>query len=311
MADTTVGTESNLQVAADKAAEELQQSVIAIGQGDFSKVGDLVVDYLLPVAGALLLLIVAYFVSSFVSRLASKPITKRVDETVGRFIGKLVFYSLMTFTVLGVLGMFGVSVASFAAVIAAAGFAIGLAFQGTLSNFSAGILLLVFRPFKVGDVVNAGGITGKVYEIDLFTTTFDTFDNRRIIVPNSSISGNTLENVTYHSERRVDVFVGAEYSADIKKTRAALTQAAESLREHLIDRDGRGYQVYLLDLAESSVNWVVRFWTPADIYWEVKERLIEAVKNSLDSAGIGIPFPQMDVHIKKSDILENLKAVGE
>ena len=156
-----------------------------------------------------------YFVAKFLSRLASAPVKMKVDETLGKFTGKLVFYVLMIFVFIAVLGRVGVEVTSFAAIMAAAGFAIGLAFQGTLSNFASGVLLLVFRPFKVGDVINAAGITAKVYEIDLFTTTFDTPDNRRIVVPNSSIAGGTIENITFHGQRRLDVAVGVDYSADI------------------------------------------------------------------------------------------------
>ncbi len=304
MADSvtpTANPDEQIAHVAGQAKEELINSLTALSNGDLSALVTIGDRFLLPVLSALLILIVAYFLSSFVSRLASQPITRRVDETLGRFIGKLVFYSIMTFTLLGILGMFGISVASFAAVIAAAGFAIGLAFQGTLSNFAAGILLLVFRPFKVGDVVSAGGITGKVYEIDLFSTTFDTPDNRRIIVPNSQIYGNTIENITFHQHRRVDVHVGVEYRAGIDETRAALTSAAESLRARLIDEEGRGYQVYLLELADSSVNWVIRFWTTAGDFWEVKELLTAAVKESLESQNIGIPFPQMELHLNTAN----------
>lgn len=199
--------------------------------------------------------------------------------------------------VLGVLSYFGIGVSSFAAVLAAAGFAIGLAFQGTLSNFAAGVLLLVFRPFKVGDVINAAGLTAKVFAIDLFTTVFDTFDNRRIVVPNSAITSGTIENITFHREHRIDVNVGVAYSASIQETRDTLTAAAESLKEFLLEGEGRGYQIVLGDLGDSAVQWTVRFWTTADIFWPTKEKLTEAVKTHLDNAGIGIPFPQMDVHL--------------
>ncbi len=300
-----------LEGAAAKAKDDMFTAIDGVSKGDFSGVWPLVDSYVVPTVSALLLILVAYFVSKFVARICSTPIRKRVDETLGRFTGKLIFNALMIFTLLGVLGMFGVSVASFAAVIAAAGFAIGMAFQGTLSNFSAGILLLVFRPFKVGDVVSAGGVTGKVDEIDLFTTTFNTVDNRRIIVPNSSISGGTIENITFHKERRVDVNVGVDYGADLNETRAALSSAAESLLEKLVDGEGRGYQVYLLDLGDSSVNWVVRFWTTSDDFWAVKENLTAAVKSELDSVGIGIPFPQLDVHLDGFSISQQeLKAAG-
>ena len=158
-------------------------------------------------------------------------------------------------------------------------------------------MLLVFRPFKVGDVIQAAGITAKVDAINLFTTTFDTPDNRRIIVPNSTIASGTIENISYHTERRVEVVVGVDYMADLEKTRATLTDAAESLRESLLEREDRGYQVALGDLGDSAVGWKIRFWTTADEYWSVKERLTAAVKEHLDRAGIGIPYPQMDIHM--------------
>jgi len=303
MADVVTGnveTDEAFGQVAGKAKDDIAQSFSALLDGDLSALFSLSDRFIIPVISALLLVIVAYFASSFVSRIASQPIRKAVDETLGKFIGKLIFYSLMTFTLLGVLGMFGISVASFAAVIAAAGFAVGLAFQGTLSNFASGVLLLVFRPFKVGDTVSAGGTKGKVYEIDLFSTTFDTPDNRRIIVPNSQIYGNTIENISYHEHRRVEVLVGVEYGAKISDTRAALVSAAESLRDRLIDEDGRGYQVYLVDLGDSSVNWVVRFWTMASEFGGVKEALTEAIKESLEAQKIDIPFPQMELHVNNA-----------
>ncbi|MCB0344944.1 MAG: mechanosensitive ion channel [Bdellovibrionales bacterium] len=313
MADTaeTVEAAGKLENAAGKAKDEMMVALDGVTKGDLSGLWPLLDDYVVPTASALLLIFIAYFVSKFIARICSLPIRTRIDETLGRFIGKLIFNSLMLFTLLGVLGMFGISVASFAAVIAAAGFAVGMAFQGTLSNFSAGILLLVFRPFKVGDVVSAGGVTGMVDEIDLFTTTFNTPDNRRMIVPNSAISGGTIENMSYHTHRRVDVFVGVEYSADLKETRAALGSAAESLRSKLVDGEGLGYQIYLLELGESSVKWVVRFWTNTGDFWVVKEDLTAAVKSELDRAEIGIPFPQLDVHLDGLSLGQQaLKAVG-
>ena len=289
----------------DETTEQAKETFNKIAAGDFAAAADsgwaLLIRFGVPTIVALVLLIVAYFVASFLARICSLPVRRRVDETLGRFIAKLVFYGVMICALLGVLQYFGIGVTSFAAVVAAAGFAIGLAFQGTLSNFAAGVMLLVFRPFKVGDVVNAAGLTAKVYEIDLFTTIFDTFDNRRIIVPNSEISSGIIENISHHRERRVDVAVGVEYPASIAKTRQTLEAAAASLREHVIEGDDRGYQVVLGDLGDSAVQWTVRFWTYSDQFWPVKEKLTEAVKNHLDEAGIGIPFPQMDVHLYRAD----------
>ncbi len=285
--------------------DALADTVDALSEGDFSRAGSLslalAIRYGLPALALLGMLIVAYFVASYVSRVCSLPIRKRVDETLGRFVGQVVYYLIMISAILGVLQYFGIGVSSFAAAIAAAGFAVGLAFQGTLSNVAAGVMLLVFRPFKVGDVVNAADVTGKIFLIDLFTTTFDTFDNRRIVVPNSSITSGNIENVTFHPVRRVDVPVGVEYAAGVDHTRRVLTAAAESLRADMIEGEDRGFQVMLLGLGDSSVNWVVRFWTRTDTFWPVSEKLIEAIKNHLDQAGIGIPFPQMDVHLQKLD----------
>lgn len=289
--------------AAGEAAGEIKKTTDSTGGvlsdawgGDTDALVELGVRYGLPAVLMLLVLIVAYFVGKFLGRAVSAPVSKKVDPTLGKFTGKLVFYIVMIGALLGVLGKMGVSVASFAAVIAAAGFAIGLAFQGTLSNFAAGVMLLVFRPFKVGDVVCAAGITAKVGEIDLFTTSFDTPDNRHIIVPNSAIFGSTIENITHHPERRVDVAVGCDYSANLDKTRDVLAAAVESVSGR-IDGEGRGYQIFLSELGGSSVDWAVRVWFPAADYWAKKEELTRAVKMHLDDAGIGIPFPQMDVHV--------------
>lgn len=299
--DPKAAVENSISETAAKAKETANR----LAKGDLSGAAEsgwtLVVRYGVPAIVALLLLIVAYMVASFLARICSMPVRRRVDETLGRFIAKLVFYGVMVCALLGVLQYFGIGVTSFAAVVAAAGFAIGLAFQGTLANFAAGVMLLVFRPFKVGDVVNAAGLTAKIYEIDLFNTVFDTFDNRRIIVPNGVIVAGTIENISHHEERRVDVAVGVEYSASIAQTRQTLEAASESLNEFVIEGEGRGYQVVLGDLGDSSVQWTVRFWTQAENFLPVKEKLTEAVKNHLDAAGIGIPFPQLDVHLNRTD----------
>lgn len=295
----TTETVENAGSELNKTADETLE---AIKSGDFKSaaaaLGDLLKGYAVPAITALVVLIVAYFIAAFVSRLCSSPIRKRVDETLGRFVGRVVFYLIIVGAFLGVLQYFGIGVTSFAAVIGAAGFAVGLAFQGTLSNFSAGVMLLVFRPFKVGDVINAAGITAKVNEIDLFATTFDTPDNRRIIVPNSMISSGIIENVTHHDERRIDVTVGVDYSADIDTSRANLLAAAQTI-DGVIEGEGRGIQIYLSELADSSVNWVIRVWVPAADYWGKREELMRAIKLQLDDANIGIPFPQMEVHLNQ------------
>lgn len=293
-------TPNQLENLADEASTDVLQAWDGVKEGDFSKAWPLVEGYLFPAIQVILLLIVGYMVAKFVARVVSKPVCSRVDETLGKFIRQLVYYAIMISILIAVMGKFGFQVTSFAAILASAGFAVGMAFQGTLGSFAAGIMLLVFRPFKVGDVITAAGVTAKVNEIDLFNTTFDTGDNRRFIVPNSQITSGTIENTSYHKERRVDVGVGCDYDADLKHTREVLTQAAEAVADKTIQGDGRGFQVVLGGLGDSAVNWTVRVWTTADDFWTVKEELIEHIKNHLDAAGIGIPYPTVDVNVNNA-----------
>ena len=252
-------------------------------------------QYAVSVIGALLLLLLAWIIAGWVGNLTAGGLRRgNVDETLTKFFGNFAKYTVLILAILACLGIFGVQTTSFAAVLAAAGFAIGLAFQGTLSNFAAGVMLLTFRPFKVGDVISVSGVTAKVMEMELFTTILDTPDNRRIILPNSSVFGNKIENITFHDTRRVDVSVGTDYSADLAETRKVLEAVAGADPAKLPDQDS---QVYLLELGGSSINWVVRVWTKAEDYWAARERITHNVKEELDKAGIGIPFPQMDVHL--------------
>lgn len=260
-----------------------------------------IMKVVLPAGIALLAIIVAYFVAKLVARWVTTASTNRIDQTLGKFAGKLTFYVLFASACLAVLDKVGISVTAFAAVIAAASFAIGLAFQGTLSSFASGILLLVFRPFKVGDMVNAAGVTGKVNEIDLFTTTLDTVDNRRLIIPNSSIAGTTIENITYHKHRRIDIPVGVAYSADLDETRRVLAICAESIGKQIIQGEGRGYQVLLTNLGSHSVEWTIRVWAETKDFFSVKETLTAEIKRQLDLHGLEIPFPQMQLHFKENE----------
>lgn len=248
-------------------------------------------------AAGLACIFVGYLVAKYLGRVISGPIRKRVDETFGKFIGKMVFYLVMFGVTGAVLSKMGAPLGGLAAMLAAAGFAVGLAFQGTLANFASGVLMLVFRPFKVGDFIDAGGVSGTVNEIDLFTTTLDTPDNRRIIVPNSSIAGGTIENISHHAHRRIEVVVGVDYSADQDETRTALTRAAEMFAANTVQGESRGFQVVLASLGDSAVEWKVRMWVNKSDFWPMTEKLTGEVKRQLDSVDIGIPFPQMDIHV--------------
>lgn len=248
-----------------------------------------------PIVVAIVLIIVVLLIASWARKLTIKATSKaRVEITLAKFFGNLVKWAIMIMGAVTILQTFGVEATSFAAVVAALGFAIGMAMSGTLGNVAAGVMLLIFRPYRVGDVINVNGITAKVDEIELFTTTFDTPDKRRIIMPNSEIFGNTIENVSHHPTRRVDVSVGTAYEADIDQARAALMEAARTVEGRLPEEEP---VVYLGGLGDSSIDWSVRVWVNAADYWAVKERLTRDVKYALDKAGIGIPYPQRDIHV--------------
>ncbi len=249
------------------------------------------------VVGALVLLSVAWVVSKHLRNFIEKRLTaSNFDITLSRFFANLSKYAVITFAVVSCLGIFGVETASFAAVLAATGFAVGMALQGTLSNFSSGIMLLIFRPFKVGDFVVTAGQSGTVHAIDLFSITVDTLDHRRIIIPNSSVYGSVIENVTYHPYRRTAIVVGTSYDADMDEVRKVLNEAVTKVDNVLNDP---APQVVLTELGASSVDWTVRLWARTDDFWTVRENAIYEVKRSLDQAKIGIPYPQMDVHLDK------------
>ena len=258
-----------------------------------------ITQYAVRIAGVLLLLLVARVVAGWISRIVSAALERsKFDLTLTRFFTKLAYYLVLILSILACLSVFGVETTSFAAVIAAAGLAIGLAFQGTLSNFAAGVMLLTFRPFQVGHVVKAGGEMGTVAEIGLFTTTLNSPSRHRIILPNSQAAGGVIENFSVEPIRRVDVNVGVDYSADLRKVREVLEGVVAAEPDRI---EGEKSQAVLLELGDSAVSWQVRVFAKAENFWPVKERVTQAVKQALDEAGIGIPFPQMDVHLLKAD----------
>lgn len=257
-----------------------------------------IIEYGPKVIGVLVALIVALIIAGWIERMIRAGLERRkFDATLTRFFAKLGRYLILIGAVLGCLGVFGIQTASFAAVLAAAGFAIGLAFQGTLGNFAAGVMLLVFRPFKVGDFVEVNGQSGTCEHIDLFTCEFRALDNRRLIIPNGAVFGSAITNFTGYDTRRVDISVGAEYSADIDATRAALEKAIDMIEGRIADP---APQIFLKGLGDSSVDWQVRVWCNTPDYWNVWQSAVRATKLALDQAGIGIPFPQQDVHFDES-----------
>ena len=218
----------------------------------------------------------------------------RLDQTLVLFLSRLVYYAVITFVIISVLGILGVETASLAVVLGAAGLAIGLALQGTLSNFASGIMLMIFRPIKIDDVVEVGGVLGKVAEVGIFSTRINTADNVHIVVPNSNVYGETIKNFSANSIRRVDLVMGIHYEDDIGL-------AIETLRR-VLDADERILEdpeplLAVGELADSSVNLLVRPWCAVDDYWSLKWDLTRRCKEELEQAGITIPYPQRDVHL--------------
>jgi small conductance mechanosensitive channel len=260
---------------------------------------NLVADYLLSGIAFVLILVVARYLARWVRDLIRGGLdAPGVDRTLTKFAGNFAYYGIFLLALFAALETVGVETASFVAVLAAASFAVGLALQGTLANFAAGIMLLIFRPFSVEDYVDIAGETGFVKEIQLFFTRLRTRDNRLIIVPNGDIFGATIENIFAHDEVRVDCDVGTDYPADIDRTREILLEAARSVDGRL---EEKGEQAALVELGGSSINWQVRIWATPDEYFRLKQELTRQVKYKLDEAGIGIPYPQMDVHLDQVD----------
>ena len=249
----------------------------------------------LRIIGALAVFIIGSMIAKMI-RGAMRKLLKRadVDETLTPFLCNMVYYAALAVVLIAVLGLFGVETTSLVAVIGAASFAVGLALQGTLSNFAAGVMLLLFRPFGVGDVISAGGVTGKVQMIGIFSSTFHTPDNRKIVVPNSKIYGDTIENVTALATRRIDMTFGVGYNDDLTVAKDTILRIASA---HPLTLPEPAVQVEIVELADSSVNFICRPWSKTGDYWTVFFDLQKQMKEGLEAAGCSIPYPQQDVHL--------------
>ncbi len=258
-------------------------------------VSDLAVQWAPKVLLALATLIVGLWLVTRVANLAMRAARGRgVDETVVAFIGSLLGWTLRVLLLLSVASTVGIETTSFVAIFGAAGLAVGLALQGSLSNFAGGVLILVFKPFKVGDVIEAQGHVGSVTKIEIFTTTLNNAQNRRIIIPNGPLSNGTIVNLTVEETLRVDLVIGVAYGADIEQTRQVLTKVV-SADERVLAEPAPTIEV--LELADNSVNFAVRPHVKTADYWPTYFALMSNIKKALDEAKIEIPFPQRDVHI--------------
>ncbi len=256
----------------------------------------LFVDYAPKIVTALAILIIGLFVIGLLVKMSKKIMKKaKIDLTLQKFLGNLLGWALKILLIVTVISQLGVETTSFAAILAAAGLAVGLALQGSLANFAGGVLIMIFKPFKLGDLVEAQGEIGVVKEIEIFTTKLTGLSNKEIIIPNASLSNGNIVNYTTEGTRRVDLTFGVSYDADIKQTKEVLLNVLTSHPKVLKDP---APGVTVSELADSSVNFAVRPWCKTAHYWDVYFEVTENVKLALDKAGIDIPYPHQ-VHIKK------------
>ena len=255
----------------------------------------LISNWGLQALGAIALLVIGRWVAALLRRLARRAMERgRVDESLVPFFSSFVYYAVLIVVGIAVLELFGIQTTSMIAVLGAAGLAVGLALQGTLSNFAAGVMLLAFRPFRIGDYVEVAGSAGSVVEIGIFSTTLNTPDNVQVVIPNASVYGEVIRNYSANDNRRVDLVMGIAYGDDIGR-------AIEVIRS-VLGRDDRvladpAPQIAVSELAGSSVNLVVRPWCRGAEYWNLRFDLTRALKEELEAGGCSIPFPQQDVHV--------------
>jgi len=246
---------------------------------------------------ALVIFVIGKFIANMLQRLTASLMKKRrIDETVVSFISNMVWSVVFAFTIIATLSQFGVQTASLVAVIGAAGLAVGLALQGSLSNFASGVLIVIFRPCRIGDYIEAAGVSGTVDEITIFSTRLITPDNKVIIAPNSAIMDGTITNYSARKQRRLDLTVGVAYDADIALVKKVLNQV---ITDNALCLEAPEPTVGILELADSSINFAVRPWVNTPDYWTAFFSMQEEMRIALDKAGIEIPFPQLDLHMQK------------
>ena len=251
--------------------------------------------YGIKIIAAIVIFVVGRWVARALRNAIKRMMTRgNVDETLISFVGNLTYIALLAFVIIAALNQLGIQTTSFIAVIGAAGLAIGLALQGSLANFAAGVLMLIFRPFKAGDYIEGAGVAGTVEEVQIFATRLKTPDNKTIIVPNAKMMGDNITNYSTKDTRRVDMVIGVGYGDDLKKVREIL--------EDILAKDDRILEdpaptIGVLELGDNSVNFAVRPWVKTQDYWGAYFDVTETVKRRFDEEGISIPYPQRDVHL--------------
>ncbi len=238
---------------------------------------------------------VAKAVSSFLARLMRK---RGIDNMLANFLSAILYTILLVAVIIAAVGQLGIQTTPLVAVLGAAGLAVGLALQNSLGNFASGVMLVLFRPFSKGDFVEAGGTSGTVDEVGIFTTVLNTPDNRRVIVPNGQITNDTITNYSAYEKRRIDLIIGVGYGDDLKLARDTIEKTIAGHDKVLDDPESA---ILVMDLGDSSVNFAVRPWVLASDYWVVRSELLESIKVDLEAAGCEIPFPQRDIHLYRTD----------
>jgi small conductance mechanosensitive channel len=257
-----------------------------------------VLEYSGKLTLALITLLIGWWlISRLTSSVGRMLEARKVDRALSSFIGSLVSIVLRILLLISVASMIGVETTSFIAMIGAAGLAIGLALQGSLANFAAGVLIMLFRPFRAGDWIEGQGVSGSVDSIQIFHTTLKTADNKVVIVPNGALSNGHIINYSREPRRRADINIGIDYSSDIKKAREVLLEIAQDPRVHVDPAP----VVFVTGLGDSAVNLSLRVWVATGDFWPVTFSFTELAKERLTEAGIGIPFPQRVVHLAKAD----------
>jgi len=251
--------------------------------------------YGLRVVGAIIILLAGIWLAKQLAALLRRLLTaKEVEPTLVNFGGNLAYAALIAFVIIAALGQLGIQTASFIAVLGAAGLAVGLALQSSLSNFAAGVMILIFRPFKVGDVIEAAGVIGMVEDLQIFTSQLKTGDNKTVFIPNGKLLGDNIVNFSRKGTRRLDLVIGVSYGDDVRRVKQVLTE--------LLAEDARilaepAATVAVLEFGDNSVNFAVRPWVAVENYWDVHFATLERIKLRFDAEGISIPFPQRDVHL--------------
>jgi small conductance mechanosensitive channel len=264
-----------------------------------NKIYEYMAQYGLKIVGAIVIFIVGRWIAKLLSNLVEKALNKaKVDKTLTKFANNLCYIALLIFVIIAAVGTLGVPIVQFSVVIGAAGLAIGLALQGSLANFASGVLMLIFKPFKVGDFVEVAGAKGTVKEVQIFNTVLAAPDNIRVIIPNAQVTGGNILNYSVNGTRRVDLVVGVSYEDDLKKAKEVIESVLAADDRVLKDPSAT---VAVSELGDSSVNFVVRPWVKSADYWDVYFDITAKVKLSLDQNGVTIPYPQRDVHMIRSD----------